>query len=103
KQVADGFATGLVHHGVTAEQWLNSIERYSTPGLMAKLRRSEPANVPAQRTTGQVRLVYQAATRVDADIPVDSGTLHLHLLATDGRWLVDLVEWQGTPRTGPSG
>jgi hypothetical protein len=65
---------------------------------MAKLKGTEPASVPAKRAIGQVRLTNRNGTSVDAAIPTDSGTLHLHLhlLVTDGQWLVDAIDWERT-------
>src|SRR2546421_7912384 len=95
EQVAADFTRAwLKHDGVTAAQWRQSFARYATPALLDKLKDTDPAGVPAKRTTGPVTLQNRAATFVEAIVPVDSGTLRLRLLATNGRWLVDGVDWE---------
>ncbi|MGC9670325.1 hypothetical protein ACNTMW_27750 [Planosporangium sp. 12N6] len=83
----------LAHEGVTAEQWRAGFARYATPALRDKLKDTDPARVPAQRATGPVVLQNRAPTFVEASVPLDSGTVRLRLLATNGRWLVDGVDW----------
>ncbi len=46
--------------------------------------------------TGDPGVVNQAESYVDIAIPLDAGTLTLTLKATDGRWLVDGVDWERT-------
>ena len=52
------------------------------------------AGVPAERMTGTAVLQDRGASYVEAASPVDSGTVRLRLLATNGRWLVDGVDWE---------
>jgi hypothetical protein len=93
--VAAAFVGAWLHHdGVTPEQWQAGFARYATPALRAKFKDTDPAGVPAQRTTGPVVLQSRAATFVEASVPVDSGTVRLRLIATNGRWLVDGVDWE---------
>jgi hypothetical protein len=95
EQVAADFTRAwLKHDGVTSAQWRQSLAKYATPALLEKLKDTDPAGVPAKRTTGPVTLQNRAATFVEAILPVDSGTLRLRLLATNGRWLVDGVDWE---------
>jgi hypothetical protein len=84
----------LTHDGVPAEQWRASFAKYATPALRDKLKGTDPAGVPAERMTGPVATQDRGASYVDAAIPVDSGTVRLRLLATNGRWLVDGVDWE---------
>jgi hypothetical protein len=86
----------LVHDGVTPERWRASFARYATPALREKLKNTDPAGVPATRMTGAVLLQARGPAYVEAAIPVDSGTVRLRLLATNGRWLVDGIDWQRT-------
>jgi hypothetical protein len=83
----------LAHDGVTAEQWRAGFAKFATRALRDKLKDTDPAGVPAQRITGDVVLQSHSASFVEASIPVDSGTVRLRLLATNGRWLVDGVDW----------
>ena len=84
----------LNHTGVTAQQWQAGFAKYATPALRTKFKETDPAGVPAERTTGPVVLQNRAATFVEATVPVDSGTVRLRLVATNGRWLVDGVDWE---------
>jgi hypothetical protein len=84
----------LAHTGVTPEQWRASFAKYATTALRDKLKGTDPAGVPAERITGSVVLQDRGASYVEAAIPVDSGTVRLRLLATNGRWLVDGVDWE---------
>jgi hypothetical protein len=86
----------LAHDGVTPEQWRAGFARYATPALRDKLKDTDPAGVPAQRMAGPVVLANRSATFVEASMPLDTGTVRLRLLATNGRWLVDGVGWERT-------
>lgn len=93
--VARTFATAWVkHRGVSAEGWHSALLPYSTDNLAQKLSGVDPVVVPADRLTGEPVVIPYAASIVDVAIPVDSGTLRLRLVAPDGRWLVDGVDWQ---------
>jgi hypothetical protein len=84
----------LNHNGVTPEQWRAGFARYATAALRDKLTDTDPAGVPAQRITGEITVQNRAAQFVEASLPLDSGTVHLRLLSTNGRWLVDGVDWE---------
>ncbi len=93
--VATNFLKGwLAHTGVTPEQWRASFAKYATAALRDKLKATDPAGVPAERMTGTAVLQDRGASYVEAAIPGDSGTVRLRLLATNGRWLVDGVDWE---------
>ena len=91
--VAASFLAGWLKHDVTAEQWQKSLSAYATKDLLAKLKDTDPAGVPADRLTGDVTIVSRDAMFVQASAPVDSGTVRLNLVADQGRWLVDGVDW----------
>jgi hypothetical protein len=95
--VASAFVKAwLTHDGVTSQQWQAGFARYATVALKEKLKDTDPAGVPAQRTTGGVTLQNRGAAYVEASVPLDSGTVRLRMLATNGRWLVDGVDWERT-------
>ena len=95
EQVAADFTRAwLKHDGVTAAQWRQGMAKYATPALLDKFKDTDPAGVPAKRTTGPVTLQNRATTFVEAIVPVDSGTVRLRLIAVNGRWLVDGVDWE---------
>lgn len=92
--VARAFATAwLHHHDVTAREWHDALAPHATEGLAERLDGADPAGVPAERITGEPELIPHAAAFVEVAVPVDSGRLVLRLVAPDGRWLVDGVDW----------
>ncbi|MGI5212954.1 hypothetical protein [Plantactinospora sp. CA-290183] len=92
--VARSFGTAWVaHRGVTAQRWLDELLPLATPELAEKLTGVDPAGVPADRLTGDPVVIPRSDSLVEVTIPVDSGELRLGLLATEGRWRVDTVDW----------
>jgi hypothetical protein len=53
----------------------------------------DPQNVPANRVTGEAKLIPQATAIAEVEIPLDAGTLRLRLVGPDGRWHVDGIDW----------
>ncbi|MFI5488840.1 hypothetical protein [Micromonospora echinaurantiaca] len=95
EQTADRFVTAwLGGPGLTADQWHQGLRPLSTPALTEKLAGAEPAGVPAEQVTGAVSLRPRTATFVEALVPLDTGRLRLELVAPDGEWLVDAVDWE---------
>ncbi|SRR6266516_6247540 len=95
--VALQFTRAWLHHtGVSATEWHAGLAKYATKALQEKLSGADPAGVPASRTTGDPSIVGQESSYVDVSIPLDAGTLSLRLVVTDGRWLVDGVDWERT-------
>ncbi|KXK59858.1 hypothetical protein AWW66_22010 [Micromonospora rosaria] len=95
EQIADRFTTAwLGTQGITAEQWHADLRPLSTPALIEKMAGVEPEAVPAGRVTGQPTLRPQNETFVEVLVPLDAGQLRLELVAPEGRWLVDAVDWE---------
>jgi hypothetical protein len=96
-KLATQFVTAWLRHtNVTPQAWYTGLQKYMTVRLAGELDGVDPAGVPASRITGKITLIDQAANLVEATVPVDSGTVTLRLLATDGHWLVDGVDWTRT-------
>lgn len=94
-KVAKAFAQAWVDHlDVSADDWYAGLLPHCTENLAAKLSGVDPAVVPADRLTGDPTVIPYAENVVDVAIPVDSGRLRLRLTTTDGRWLVDGVDWE---------
>jgi hypothetical protein len=92
--VARAFALAWLHHrDVTADQWRAGLLPHSTENLSANLADTEPVSVPADRITGDLALIPRGKSFVEVTVPVDSGRLRLRLIAPEGRWLVDGVDW----------
>jgi hypothetical protein len=49
--------------------------------------------VPAERVIGRPSLVPVSATVVNAVVTMDTGKLNLRLIAPDGHWRVDGIDW----------
>jgi hypothetical protein len=93
--VAVNFTKAWLHHtGVSSTQWFQGLSKYATKSLQEKLNGVDPAGVPAEKMAGDPTIVDQESSYVDISIPLDAGTITLRLIAANGRWLVDGVDWQ---------
>ncbi|GIG85223.1 hypothetical protein [Plantactinospora endophytica] len=93
--VARSFTTAwLDHQDVTAREWHDRLRPLATAQLAEQLTGVDPVTVPADRITGEPRVVPQNDSLVEVVVPVDSGELRLGLVAPEGRWQVDTVDWQ---------
>jgi hypothetical protein len=92
--VAYAFASAWVdHEDVTAKKWLTRLQPNATQNLTEQLRDVDPAGVPADRVIGRPSLVPVNATMVNATVTTDAGKLGLRMVAPDGFWLVDGIDW----------
>ncbi|TDC64852.1 hypothetical protein E1258_07250 [Micromonospora sp. KC207] len=97
EEVADRFtAAWLGGRGDSADEWHDALRPLSTPELTEKLSGADPAGVPAERTTGEASLRPRTERFVEVLVPLDTGRLRLELVAPDGQWLVDAVDWERT-------
>jgi hypothetical protein len=93
--VALNFARAWLHHvGVAADQWLAALRPYATSALQARLSGVDPESVPANTVAGDATAADRSVSYVDISIPLDAGVLTLGMTSTNGRWLVDSVDWQ---------
>ncbi|MEV4842095.1 hypothetical protein AB0K20_02505 [Micromonospora matsumotoense] len=76
------------------DQWRKSLSEFSTPALMEKLAGAGPDDVPQARVTGEPAVRPRSSTFTEVLLPLDAGNLRLELVASDGRWLVDAVDWE---------
>ena len=92
--VAYTFASAWVSHkNVTAKAWHDRLVPNATKNLSDELADTDPADVPASRVTGRPDLIPVGQGLVDAVVRVDSGKLTLRLVAPEGKWLVDGIDW----------
>ena len=92
--VAYAFASAWVDHkNVSPKTWRDQLLPNSTRRLANELSGVDPAGVPADRVLGKPSLVPVSETLVTADVTMDSGKLSLRLIAPDGHWLVDGIDW----------
>ena len=92
--VAYAFAAAWAdHENVSAKAWHDRLVPNATQDLSDQLADTDPADVPAKRVVGRPALVPVGEGLVDAVVRVDSGKLTLRLVAPEGRWLVDGIDW----------
>ena len=92
--VAYAFASAWADHkSVTPDTWRDQLLPNSTKRLADELEGVDPASVPADRVIGRPSLVPVSETVVNAVVTMDSGKLSLRLVAPDGHWLVDGIDW----------
>ena len=95
--VAYAFASAWVDHkNVSAKTWHDGLVPNATKNLATELNGVNPADVPADRVIGRPTLVPVGDGLANAVITVDSGKLTLQLVAPDGKWLVDGVDWEAS-------
>lgn len=95
--VAYAFASAWSNHqNVAPKNWRDRLLPNATKNLAAELNGVDPAGVPADRVIGRPSLVPVSATVVTAVVTMDSGKLNLRLVAPDGHWLVDGIDWDGS-------
>jgi len=95
EQVAGRFTTAwLSGPGSTGDAWQARLRPLATPALAEKMTDADPETVPARKTTGAPTLRPRTESFVEALVPLDNGTLRLELVAPDGLWLVDAVDWE---------
>ncbi|GLY05237.1 MULTISPECIES: hypothetical protein [Actinoplanes] len=95
EQVAYAFASAWVNHqDVSAEKWLDRLLPNATKNLAGQLSGVDPAGVPAERVIGRPSLAAVNNSMVNAVVTMNSGKLTLRLVAPDGLWLVDGIDWE---------
>ncbi len=92
--VAYAFASAWVDHkNITSKTWRDQLLPNSTQKLANELRGVDPAGVPADRVIGRPNVAAISSSLVNAVVTMDSGKLSLRLVAPDGHWLVDGIDW----------
>jgi hypothetical protein len=95
--VAYAFASAWVDHkNVSAKAWHDGLVPNATKNLAEELNGVDPADVPADRVLDRPVLTPVDEGLVNATVTVDSGRVTLQLVAPDGRWLVDGIDWDGS-------
>lgn len=93
--VAYAFASAWVdHRGMSAQKWYGGLLPHATENLAGELKGVQPEAVPADRITGRPRLAALGDGLVDAVVTADTGQLRLRLVAPNGHWLVDSIDWE---------
>lgn len=95
EQVADQFVTAWRGQpGITAERWHAGLRPLTTPTLAEQLADVDPVEVPTGEVAGATTVTARSDAVVEARVPFNTGQLRLELVAPDGRWRVDAVDWE---------
>ena len=95
QQTAQRFVTAWRGQpGTTPEQWHAGLRPLATPALAEQLVGADPADVPPGQVTGEPTVEPRSEAVVEVRVPFDTGRLRLELVAPDGRWLVDAIDWE---------
>lgn len=93
--VAYAFTSAWIDHkDVSASSWRSGLLPHATEALADKLDGVDPEGVPADKIIGRPELIPIGEGLVDAVVTVDSGKVRLRLVAPEGHWLVDGVDWE---------
>lgn len=81
-EVAEKAMADFARPAVEEKQWANDLARWLTPQATADYSAVDPANIPANRVTGQATLTVDEANGygVLAAVPTNAGTYTLQLL-----------------------
>lgn len=95
EQITDRFVTAWRGQpGMTAERWHAGLRPLATPALAEQLAGVDPVDVPTGEVADTATVTARSETVVEARVPFDTGRLRLELVAPDGRWRVDAVDWE---------
>lgn len=83
--VAGAFVRAWSSDG-SRDVWYAAMERWASPELLRSLGSTDPAQVPADRVTGDARLVSSAKTSATVLVPTDGGDVLVTLSASGGGW-----------------
>lgn len=83
--VASAFVRAWSSDG-SRDAWYAAMERWASPELLRSLASTDPAQVPADRVTGDGRLVSSAKASATVRVPTDGGDVLVTLSASGGGW-----------------
>ena len=88
--VAARWAAAWVDHpqGTTPQQWVDGLRPFTTDEYLGVLNGVDPANVPASRVVGEPRAVRVAERSVQVEVPTNTLTLRVLVVATEDGWRV---------------
>jgi hypothetical protein len=92
--VVDGFARAWARPGVPADTWWTGVAVWCEPGLAARLKTTDPANVPAAKVIGPPRPTgVISADAITYTVAADTGTITIGVISAKTRWLVTSVDF----------
>lgn len=84
--VASAFVRAWSSDGASRDAWHAGMEPWASPELLRALASTDPAQVPADRVTGDARLISSAKTSATVLVPTDGGDVLVTLTASGGGW-----------------
>ena len=84
--VASAFVRAWSSDGASRDAWHAAMEPWASPELLRALASTDPAQVPADRVTGDARLTSSAKTSATVLVPTDGGDVLVTLTASGGGW-----------------
>ena len=84
--VAGAFVRAWSSDGASRDAWHAAMEPWASPELLRALASTDPAQVPADRVTGDARLTSSAKTSATVLVPTDGGDVLVTLTASGGGW-----------------
>jgi hypothetical protein len=101
--LATAFATAWSSAGRSQAEWNAGIRPFVTAALATGLARTDPANVPATKVTGEAVLLTAAATSAQVRVPTDGGSIVVTLQrGAAGPWLISDVAPADQPPGAPT-
>lgn len=88
--VAEKWARAWVDHpkGISTKEWLKGLKPYTTEEYLGVMESVDPANVPADKVTGEPEVFVSYTSSVDVDVPTDGPTIRITVVSTDSGWRV---------------
>lgn len=84
--VAGAFVRAWSSDGASRDAWYAAMEPWASSELLRALASTDPAQVPADRVTGDARLTSSAKTSATVLVPTDGGDVLVTLTASGGGW-----------------
>jgi hypothetical protein len=91
--VALKFTRAWANHKRPKKPWLADVSQYANPEFAAQLDAVEPANVPANKVTGQPRAVHAFASSATFEVPTDKKPVIVDLIRDENQaWWVTNIQ-----------
>jgi hypothetical protein len=92
--VAEEWGKAWVTHpeGMTAEQWLASMQPFTTEEQLTEMSTVDPRNITATKVTGDPESVESYTSSVKVKLPTDDGDLLITVIKTPDGWRVNFYD-----------
>lgn len=92
--VADDWGHAWVNHpeGMTTEQWLATLQPFTTEEQLTEMATVDPRNITATKITGEPQTVESYTSSVKVKLPTDDGDLLITVIKTPAGWRVNFYD-----------